>query len=97
MRLAGRRDGNHGEIRDGLRDCGWKVEDLGGLGGGVPDLLVGAAGVNILLEVKVPGGKLTGDEPDWHDAWRGQVDVVESLEAAIAVVEREVARRGSRN
>lgn len=37
---AGRRDGNHASIRDGLKALGHLVFDLAGTGGGVPDLCV---------------------------------------------------------
>lgn len=97
MRSRGRRDGNHDDIRDGLRDCGWSVHDMGNAADGFPDLIVGAAGINVFLEVKVPGKekKLTPDQVKWHAAWQGQKDVVSSLEDAILVVQREVARRGN--
>lgn len=95
VRRRGRRDRNHAPIRDALRRLGWSVVDMGGHGKGVPDLLVGAAGVNITLEVKYPGDEddLTPDEVKWHAAWQGQRAVVSSLEDAITVVEREVAKR----
>jgi hypothetical protein len=90
MRKYGRRDNNHADIRKALRDIGWKVQDLGGQGQGCPDLLVGAFGINVLLEVKGVGDEddLTPDERDWHVAWLGQADVVSSAEDAIAAVIR---------
>lgn len=68
---------------------------MGDAGKGFPDLIVGVAGVNVFLEVKVPGEEesLTPDQVKWHAAWQGQRDVVSSLEDAILVVEREVAKR----
>ena len=60
MRRAAGRDANHAEIRDGLRALGWTVLDLGTVGGGCPDVLVGAEGVNVLLEIK------DGSKPPAH-------------------------------
>ena len=89
----GRRDANHAEIRDALRDVGWTVQDLGDVGKGCPDLLVGAGGVNVLLEVKSDGGKLTDDERLFVDTWRGPVFVVYSVGDAVEAV-TGVMRRG---
>lgn len=33
--------------------------------------------------------KLTDDQVEWHAGWKGQVCVVDSIEAAIAVVRGE--------
>lgn len=61
------------------------------MGRGVPDLLVGFRGANLLLEIK-DGAKqpskrqLTPDEAAWHAKWRGQVCVVETLAEALAAV-----------
>lgn len=96
MTRYGRRDGNHAAIRDFLREVGWSVLDLGDRGDGCPDLLVGAAGVNVLLEVKLPGreGDLEPAQVTFHTTWRGQVSVVSSCEVALDIVTKEVARRG---
>ncbi len=50
----GRRDNTHAETRDGLRDVyGEKaVLDTADLGDGFPDLVLGARGVTMFLEVK---------------------------------------------
>jgi hypothetical protein len=63
---------------------------------GVPDLLVGYAGRNVLLEVKEPlgskggtsrnGQKLKPDQENWWVAWQGQAAVVRTVEDAIEVV-----------
>ena len=64
-------------------------------GKGVPDLLVGIRGLNILLECKAPvgprgglnGRDLTDDQRIWHATWRGSKPwVVRSAEDAIAAV-----------
>ena len=92
MRRAARIDNNHAEIVKALRAIGCSVQPLASLGGGVPDLLVGRQGFNVLLEVK-DGSKppsarvLTADERDWHAKWAGQVAVVMTAEEAqLAVI-----------
>lgn len=54
-----KKDLNHGEIRDGLRELGFVVWDLADLGGVVLDLLCFYRGICLPVEVKSPGGKLT--------------------------------------
>ena len=86
-------DANQGEIVDGLRRCGCRVEVLSRLGGGVPDLLVGTPrGQLMLIEVKDGTQKpsdrrLTPDQMRWHSQWnRYPVHVVESLPHALEMV-----------
>ena len=45
-------DDNHGAIVSALKAEGLSVQSLAGIGGGVPDLLVGARGLTYLVEVK---------------------------------------------
>lgn len=94
MRRHGRRDGNHAAIRDGLRKAGFKVEDLGSVGGGVPDLLVKGFGRLMLLEVKDPSKPLsardlTPDESKFHAEWGDACAVVLTLEEAIAAMAKK--------
>lgn len=91
MRKRGRTDSNQALIVKALRQCGVSVQVLSGVGEGVPDLLCGWQGRNTLLEVKdgtLPPSKrrLTPEEKDWHDNWRGNVLIVESPEEAIRFV-----------
>ena len=58
----GRRDANQAEIVKALESVGASVLDLADVGRGCPDLLVGYAGREWLIEVKMPTGKLTPDE-----------------------------------
>lgn len=84
-----RTDGNQAEIISSLRKSGISVVCLSSLGGGVPDLLCGVAGVNYLLEVKNlvgRGCKFTPDEERFMSSWRGQYAVVFSPEQALKVV-----------
>ena len=67
------------------------MQDLARVGDGCPDILVGVAGRNILMEIK-DGSKsrsrrgLTPDQVAWHAAWRGQKTVVESVDDAIGII-----------
>lgn len=91
MRRAAKVDANQTEIVKALRQVGASVQSLAATGKGVPDLLVGFRGKNLLLEVKDGGKaksarKLTPDQIEWHQGWRGHVAVVESAEQAIKVL-----------
>lgn len=86
-------DANQAEIVAVLRAEGWSVQPIHRLGQGVPDLLVGAKGRNILLEVKDGDGALTDDELSWHANWQGQVDVVRSAGEAVAMVRTVLWRK----
>lgn len=81
-----KRDANEKAIVKELTRLGCSVQELDD-GDGCPDLLVGIRGANYLLEVKAPRtGRLTPDQADWHLEWKGQVNVVTSLEEALLVV-----------
>lgn len=88
MRRAAKVDNNQKEIVKALRQMGCSVQDLSPVGSGCPDLLVGISGANVLIEVKneETRGKLTADQNVWHDEWRGQVQIVKSVEHAIRIV-----------
>lgn len=93
-RYALSKDANQPEIVDGLRAIGCTVVVLHA----PSDLLVGYRGRNVLLEVKdgakpASAKKLTADQLIFRAEWRGQYDVVETLDAAIAVVQRNTLTR----
>ena len=79
-------DANQADIVDCLRAAGFTVVPIHRIGQGVPDLLVGYQGVNVLLEVKDGDKLLTDDELKWHANWCGQVDIVRSSEGAMRAV-----------
>lgn len=86
-----RRDGNHADLVKGLERVGASVQTLAQVGHGCPDLLVGYRGINVLMEIKdgslAPSRKkLSITEESWHEEWRGQVCVVESLEDALRTI-----------
>jgi hypothetical protein len=92
MRRAARTDSNQMDIVAALRKAGASVTILSSVGHGVPDLLVGHRGENTLMEVKdsekpPSQRKLTPDEQAWHDAWRGNVWIVESVKEALEALE----------
>lgn len=88
-RRAAKVDANQPEIVAAARALGCTVQPLHTVGQGCPDLLVGISGINDLWEVK-DGSKrpserrLTTDQIIWHDAWRGHVQVIDSVEKAVA-------------
>jgi hypothetical protein len=73
---------------DVLRQVGAAVQSIAPIGGGCPDLLVGFRDRNYVLEIKMPGSerRLTEKERVWIRNWRGQVNVVTSVEDALAVI-----------
>lgn len=87
--IGGRRDKDHGAIRDGLRACGYSCEDNADAGNGKPDLIVGAYGKTLLLEVKSEKGKESDQQRRKRESWRGGPwVVVKTLEEAIVEVGR---------
>lgn len=90
-----RRDDNQADITQALQAAGASVADLGGVGGGVPDLLVGCESpcphcgawlpCNWLLEVKNLAGRgdrLTPAELAFHASWKGKLAIVhDAIEA----------------
>ena len=91
--MAKRIDANQPEIVAAMRQYGARVLPIHELGKGAPDVLVGFRGQNFLFEIKngtkVPSArKLTEDEEEWHQNWRGQVTVITSVSEAIAFLER---------
>ena len=93
------RDANEPDIVKFLRQCHVSVQQLSGKG--VPDLLCGFQGRNVLLEVKgelgPKGGRagriLTPDQLEWHEAWRGgKVYIVRNADEALSAIHREVNR-----
>lgn len=84
IRRAAKRDRNESQIVAAFRRLGWSVEHLSGKG--TPDLLVGRAGRLLLVEVKGPKGKLTGDQETWHKGWQGPPPcIVRSVDDVLAI------------
>lgn len=85
-RRAAKIDANQPEIVLALRAVGASVECMQAAGSGFPDLVVGYRGVNYLLEIKTAKGKLTKDQKTWHPLWRGQVEIVRSVDEALLAI-----------
>lgn len=65
--------------------------DTSAVGKGFPDLVVGLAGKNYLLEVKNSNRppckrKLTTSQVEFHRDWRGTIHKVETIEDALQVI-----------
>jgi hypothetical protein len=92
--VAARTDKNHREIVLRLRDLGATVQNLHGVHGGCPDLVVGLDRVTHLVEIKdgdKPPSKrrLTPHQRIWIQKWAGSpVVVLLSAEDATAWVAR---------
>ncbi|KKQ62541.1 MAG: hypothetical protein US85_C0025G0009 [Candidatus Shapirobacteria bacterium GW2011_GWF1_38_23] len=90
MKYAKRVDGNHHEIIQGLRDCGYKVKDTSKYGDGFPDCIVAGGGRVVMLEIKQGSAKLTDAEKEFHEAFYGLgLHVVRTLEQALDVMRKE--------
>ncbi len=92
-RYAKRRDENEADIVKALESIGCTVYPLD-----MPcDLLCARGGFNILLEIKNPAKpkkdrQKTKMQKRFFASWNGQVDVAETSEQAIAVVQRVTGR-----
>jgi hypothetical protein len=89
MRYAARTDATQQAIVGALRAVGCGVQLLFRVGAGCPDVLAWSPFTRSLhlLEIKSgPREPLTRDEADWHAAWPGPVEVVWSVEDALAAI-----------
>ena len=86
MKLHGRTDSNQKIIVEALRKVGASVSITSNLGGGFPDLVVGYRGKSFLFEVKSKKGKLTPDQREFFDGWRGEVYVIRNEIEAIMII-----------
>lgn len=91
MGYARRTDANQAEIVKVFRSMGCSVAVTSMVSNGFPDLIIARNGVNILIEVKdgsknPSARKLTDDEADFHEKWKGSIYIVESIDDAIKVV-----------
>jgi hypothetical protein len=91
MRRAAKIDANQPAIVAALRKIGCTVAITSTIGKGFPDLVVARNRRNWLIEVKdgslPPSAReLTPDQLTFHTTWAGQVDVVNSVDEAIALI-----------
>jgi len=81
-----RTDANQAEIIRALTRAGCSVQDLSMVGQGCPDILVGRAERNYLMEIKTNDGKLNKKQKRWHSLWSGEKSVVRTVEEAFNAV-----------
>jgi hypothetical protein len=94
-RRASKVDDNQKEIVAVFRQLGCSVVVTSMMGAGFPDLVVARAGRTICVEVKdgakAPSKrKLTPDQQEFHAAWRGVIEIVETIDDAIAAAKRHL-------
>ncbi len=91
MRRRGRVDDNQPAMVADLRKIGASVAVTSGVGDGFGDIVVGYRGLNFCFEIKDPNKapskrKLTPDEKTFHAEWRGQIDIILTLEDALKIM-----------
>lgn len=80
-----RKDANQTDLVKQIRACGMSVAVTHRLGDGFPDIVVGWKGQNKLCEIKDPNQipskrKLSPEEEKFFMSWKGQIDIVETLD-----------------
>ena len=88
---AAKADDNQPEIVQALRAIGASVAHTHMVGRGFPDIAVGYRGLNYLIEIKdgdkqPSKRKLTPQEQEFFDSWRGQVAIAKDAQEAIDIV-----------
>lgn len=73
MRRAAKIDLNQKEIVLQLRMMGYTVRHTHTIGKGFPDIVIGRASRNLLVEIKRKGESLTPDEREFFETWKGAV------------------------
>jgi Holliday junction resolvase len=91
MRRAAKVDSNHVAVVDAFRALGCSVVSLAAIGKGCPDLAIGVAGKNLLIEVKdgaksASRRKLTPDQEQFKADWRGCILYVNSAAEVPTIV-----------
>jgi Holliday junction resolvase len=81
-------DSNQPEIVKAFRNLGFSVFLTHTLGRGFPDIVVGKQGRTFIIEIKDGAKseskrKLTPAEQEFKDNWRGQYDIIESIDDVV--------------
>lgn len=102
MRQRAKIDDNHGDLREVARKMGVSWFDTHQVGNGFGDAVIGLCGLNVLIEIKdgsKPPSKraLTPMEIDFHSSWLGRIEVVESEQELIDLINSIRGSRGVRN
>ena len=87
-RTAAKKDANHDEIVEAFRRLGWYWKDTYQLGLGFGDGVASRPWVNVVVEIKADGGRLTKAEREFHTECPGPVEVVKSLDDVLRVNEK---------
>lgn len=91
MRKHGRTDANQSAIVTLFREMGCSVWVTSSAGNGAPDIVIGANGKNVLVEIK-DGSKapfahrLTMAEQKFHDEWRGDIRIIKTEMEALQLI-----------
>lgn len=94
MRTRAKVDSNQPLIVATFEALGFTVAHTHMIGKGFADIVVGKHDFNVLVEIKdgakpPSARKLTPAEKDFHDAWRGRIEIVESI-ADVRRISREI-------
>lgn len=89
-------DGNHAEVIGWYEELFCSVLDLHKVGGGCPDLLVGCAGRDELVETKPEGGQLRPNQVTFNKTWRGRKVTLVRTQADVIAHVQELRERVSR-
>ena len=84
-------DDNQQEIVEALRKAGCSVAITSSAHDGFPDIVVGRANENYMIEIKDGNKppsrrKLTSKQVKFHSEWLGQIDVAKDVEEAFKIV-----------
>lgn len=82
-------DANQRIIAEALRKAGVGVCILSAAGDGIPDLLCANHERTWLVEVKTATGDLTADQTRFFGSWPGEIQLVRTVEDAMATVHRK--------
>ncbi len=87
-------DDNQVKVAEAFRRLRWSYKHTHTIGKGFPDGIAGYNGVNYLIEIKDGSKvksqrKLTEDEQKFHDEWKGQVVIIESVDDVIRFVKEK--------
>ena len=88
---ARKTDTNQAALVKQMRKIGLSVFITSGVGDGFLDIVAGIRGINYLFEIKDPdkcpsARKLTQDEQDFFNSWKGQVHKVETIDDVIKII-----------
>ena len=83
MRRAAKVDRNQPLVVEALRKAGWTVRHTHMIGKGWPDVVAAKQHINLLVEIKMPGEKLTPDEAAFWNQWPGPKIIAYSEQDAV--------------